>query len=149
MTHPTSRWSKKKILALAGVTLLVHAILLFFVFPALSARLSVSYNQDVFADGYDSLAANLAAGNGYRFYPDTAPTLMREPGYPLLLAGVRLVFGDSLTAVKIVNLLLALATALLVLKLAARFTSRQWAMMAAALLFLFHPAPSWPRAAAA
>ncbi len=139
MTHPTSRWSKKKILALAGVTLLVHAILLFFVFPALSARLSVSYNQDVFADGYDALAANLAAGNGYRFYPDTAPTLMREPGYPLLLAGVRLVFGDSLTAVKIVNLLLALATALLVLKLAARFTSRQWAMMAAALLFLFHP----------
>ncbi|MGB6193946.1 MAG: glycosyltransferase family 39 protein [Terracidiphilus sp.] len=135
----SSPWSRKKIVALAAGVVLLHAVLLFAVFPRLAAHLGTAYNQDRFTDGYDSIAANLAAGNGYRFYPDTAKTLMREPGYPVLLAGLRLAVGDSIFAVQILNMLFALGTAALIVLLARRFTRNPWVILAAALLFLFHP----------
>jgi 4-amino-4-deoxy-L-arabinose transferase-like glycosyltransferase len=135
----TTRWTRKTIVALAGTIMLVHAVLLFAVFPRLTGHLGTAYNQDLFTDGYDSIAANLASGNGYRFYSGTAKTLMREPGYPILLAGVRLAFGSSITAVKIVNMLLAFGTAVLLTLLVRKFTDNSWAVLAAPLLFLFHP----------
>lgn len=109
MTQESIRWSRQRIIALAAAMIVANAVLLFAVFPRLSEHLATSpYNQDRVTDGYDDLAENLAAGNGYRFYSDTARTLMREPGYPILLAGIRLLFGSSLTAVKLVNMFLAL-----------------------------------------
>jgi len=124
-------------LALAA---LLTAILLFVVIPIWSARLHGEYNQDVYADGYDQLADNLATGHGYRFYPDTAATLMREPGYPLVLAGIFLVFGKSFAAVKAVNLVLALGAAWLMMGLAKKFSIHPLLTIAPPLLFLFHPA---------
>jgi dolichyl-phosphate beta-glucosyltransferase len=139
MNQSTIQWNKK-IIALAVGAVIVHAVLLFAVFPRFSERSSSSaYNQDVFADGYDYLADNLVAGNGYRFYPDTAPTLMREPGYPILVAGLRLMFGPSLVAVKLVNMILAFAAAWLLLVIVSRLTSGSWARFVAPLMFLFHP----------
>ncbi len=135
----TARSSAKKIMALAGAVVLVQVVLLFAVFPRFGTHLGTDYNQDRFTDGYDSIAANLVAGNGYRFYSDTAKTMMREPGYPLLLAGVWLVFGSSFTVVKVLNLVLALGTAGLIVVLVRRFTRSTWAAFAAVLLFLFHP----------
>ncbi|MGA2831965.1 MAG: glycosyltransferase family 39 protein [Terracidiphilus sp.] len=122
----------------------IHAVVLFVALPALSHRLAPSYNQNRFADGYDLLAQNLAAGNGYRFYPDTAETLMREPGYPLILAGLMLAFGKSLAVVQITNMLLALVTAFLTILIGRELTpeacSRNSVLLfGPPMLFLFDP----------
>jgi hypothetical protein len=76
------------------VCMALNAVILLVLIPAVSARLKPFYSQDLYADGYNLLASNLVAGNGYRFYPDTADTLIREPGYPVLLAGIVKVFGE-------------------------------------------------------
>jgi hypothetical protein len=117
-----------------------HVLFLFVVIPRLGDPLTRFYNQNKSPDGYDILAKNLVEGNGYRFYPETASTLMREPGYPVLLAGVFYVFGDSFTAVKVTNLLLAFATAFLIGRLASRITQNAIVIVGAPLLFLLHPA---------
>lgn len=123
---------------------IIHAAVLFVALPVLGHRLAPSYNQDRFADGYDLLAENLVAGNGYRFYPDTARTLMREPGYPLMLAGLMMAFGKSLVAVKVTNMILALLTAWLTIRIARELTPEAWSRESAMLfgpplLFLFNP----------
>ena len=141
MNHVTIQWNKRSI-AWACAAVLVHALLLFAVFPMFpefNGRLGSSYHQELFPDGYDDLAANMVAGHGYRFYPETSPTLMREPGYPILLAGLRLLFGDSFIAVKLVNMMLALGTAWLLLMITSRLTDRIWIILTVPLLFLFHP----------
>lgn len=131
-------WSKNRI-RWAVVVVVVQIALLLLIIPAVSRRLGPSYNQNGFIDGYDQLAANLANGNGYRFYPDTARTMMREPGYPVLLAGLLLVFGGSFTAVKITNLIFALGAAFLIIRIAGRFSNNPALLVIAPLLFLFHP----------
>jgi 4-amino-4-deoxy-L-arabinose transferase-like glycosyltransferase len=142
LKHPRGRstyWVRSTILVWTVLIVALQAALLFAVMPRLSARLSPSYNQERAADGYDLLAANLAAGHGYRFYPDTAPTTMREPGYPLLLAGLLRLSGNRFYVVKLSNLLFALTTAWLLALLVWRMTDRRWPGFMAALLFLFHP----------
>jgi 4-amino-4-deoxy-L-arabinose transferase-like glycosyltransferase len=133
-----------RLLWLFVMAALIQAVILFVALPALSHRMAGSYNQERFADGYDLLAENLAAGNGYRFYPDTARTLMREPGYPLILAGLMLLFGESLTAVKVVNMILALLTAWLITLIARELAPKAWGhnsivLLVPPLLFLFNP----------
>ena len=132
-------WRNKKIATLTVSAVVVHILLLLVVTPKFTGHLNSSYNEDVFADGYDNLADNILAGNGYRFYAETSLTLMREPGYPILLAGVRLLFGTSFLVAKLVNLALALGTAWLLMIVVSRLTDRAWAILAAPLLFLFHP----------
>lgn len=136
--------SHVRLIGLGIVIVIVHTLLLFLVIPEVSGHLGPSYNQNRFTDGYDQLAANLVAGNGYRFYPDTARTLMREPGYPLLLSGL-LLAGGGFATVKFANMILALLTAWLTIVLARRLTldshaSRLFLLLAPPLLFLFHPA---------
>jgi len=120
------------IVALQSLTILV-------LIPAAGSLVGASYNLNRYADGYDTLAANLAEGNGYRFYPDTAKTLMREPGYPLLLAGIFIAFGKSLTAVKLINMTMTLAVAYLMTRIARKLSSSRLVILGSALLFLFHP----------
>ena len=84
---------KANVKVVAILILLLHVTILFFVIPRLSSHVAGSYIPKIFGDGYDQLAENLVNGNGYRFYPDTALTLMREPGYPILLAGLTMAFG--------------------------------------------------------
>ena len=125
-----------------GLLLLAIAanwFILFVLIPTESARLRPLYNGNVYADGYDQLAENLAEGNGYRFYPDTARTLLREPGYPILLAGIFLAFGKNFTAVKLTNMALALATAYLLSRIARKLSTSGLLILGAPLLFLFHP----------
>ena len=117
----------------------VHLFLLFVILPRVGKSLRPAYNQQLAADGYDYLASNLASGHGYRFYPDTAKTLMREPGYPFILAGLLTVFGDHFIAVEMLNVVLALGTAWLIIRVMRKISSRRWPGFVAALLFLFHP----------
>jgi 4-amino-4-deoxy-L-arabinose transferase-like glycosyltransferase len=128
------------LIGLGVLTVILHAALLFILIPQVSGRVTALYSQDRFADGYDQLATNLVQGNGYRFYPDTARTLLREPGYPIFLAGLLLLFGSSFAAVKVANMCLALATAWLMTRLAGRISNRRMLLIAPPLLFLFHPA---------
>lgn len=131
---PKTQW-----IALGLLTIVFNALIVLVVTPKVSSHIGGLYNANHFADGYDQLAENLAAGNGYRFFPDTARTLMREPGYPTLLAGVYLVFGNRFTAVELTNVLLALGTASLIICLARKLSSRPLVIFGAPLLFLFHP----------
>jgi hypothetical protein len=118
---------------------MLHSILLFIAIPKASARISQSYTLNQSPDGYDQLAANLAAGIGYRFYPDTALTLLREPGYPTLLAGIFIAVGKSFTVVKLTNMLLAFAVAYLMMRIARNLSNNRLLILGAPLLFLFHP----------
>jgi 4-amino-4-deoxy-L-arabinose transferase-like glycosyltransferase len=129
---------RRTVVALSGLMLL-HAAILFLVIPLASRSLTSFYNQNTYADGYDQLAGNLVDGHGYRFYPDTAATLMREPGFPIFLAGLFLVFGKGITAVKVANLCLAVAAAWVMARLTLRVSTNPVAVIAAPLLFLFHP----------
>ncbi|MBD3335290.1 MAG: hypothetical protein GF355_07210, partial [Candidatus Eisenbacteria bacterium] len=97
-------------------------------------------NVDTFPDHYEKLAWNLAEGNGYRFFPDTAPTMARTPGYPLLLAPLFAVFGQSLAAAKILNLLLSLLAAMLIADFGGRVLGSPAVSRLAPLIFLLHPA---------
>jgi 4-amino-4-deoxy-L-arabinose transferase-like glycosyltransferase len=132
--QPKTLW-----IALGLLTILVNALLLFVVIPEVSTRVRGLYNADRYADGYDQLAENLAAGNGYRFYPDTAQTLMREPGYPVLLAGIYKLFGRDFAVVKLLNMVLVFATAYLMTLIARRVSTNTLLIYGSPLLFLFHP----------
>ena len=124
---------------LAVLTLLLNALILFVLLPKANPQMRGLYSENQYADGYDQLAANLAAGKGYRFYPDTAETLMREPGYPLLLAGTYKLFGSDFRIVKLLNMALAFGTAYCMICIARRISANSFLIFGAPLLFLFHP----------
>lgn len=122
------------------LALLAHATLLFLVIPMISHHIHTHYNQEGYADGYDQIAANLAEGYGYRMYPDTAKTMMREPGYPILLAGIYSICGNDFAVVKLANMLMAFAVAWLMIWLSRELSQNQVMILGPPLLFLFHPA---------
>lgn len=132
--RPKSLWIGSGLLIVA-----VNAIILFLLIPEVSSSISRFYNGNHYADGYDQLAANLVEGNGYRFYPDTAKTLMREPGYPILLAGIFMVFGKNFAMVKLANMIMALAVAYLMTRIARKLSGSRLLILGSPLLFLFHP----------
>lgn len=68
-------------------------------------------------DNYQSIAKNIVSGAGYRFTPDTALTLMREPGYPYFLAGLIQVFDDYHRASMVANILMTALSAFLIFNL--------------------------------
>ncbi len=137
-------WLRNRWIWWGLLIVIVHVGVLLVAIPELSSRLAPSYNQNLFADGYDQLAANLVAGNGYRFYPETARTLMREPGFPVLLAGLFLVFGKNIVVVKVANIVLALITAWLTVQITKRLLPEAqpgstFLLLVPPLLFLFDP----------
>jgi hypothetical protein len=139
-----SRWLRNPWIWFGLLIVVLHCGIVFIAIPAVSSRLLPGYNKYIFADGYDQLAANLIAGKGYRFYPDTALTLMREPGFPVLLAGLFLVFGQNILAIKIVNVILAFITAWLTVRITKRLLSQtilrdSFLLFVPPLLFLFNP----------
>jgi 4-amino-4-deoxy-L-arabinose transferase-like glycosyltransferase len=101
---------------------------------------------------YDTTAQHLAAGDGYvfdpavwkapdgsRIYPDEnalSPTALWPPGYPLTLAVVYKLTGDSLNAARLLNVLLGAATAALVYLIARRLFDRTAAVIAGATVAL-------------
>lgn len=137
-------WSNRRLFWTGVLVVIIHAGILLAIIPLLSSRLSTSYNREIFADGYDYLAGNLASGHGYRFYPDTAPTMMREPGFPVFLAALFFCFGRNMAVITVTNMLLAFATAWMITVIATRASielyhqNRQLAFIPA-LLFLFYP----------
>lgn len=122
-----------------AVLIMLKLIVILLILPQLSGRFVGHYGQSVYADGYDRLAMNLVTGHGYRFFPDTALTLMREPGYPIFLAGIFVLFGKSMAATQVANLILSIAVVFLIRKILDEFWPQGQVPLLASLLFLIHP----------
>jgi 4-amino-4-deoxy-L-arabinose transferase-like glycosyltransferase len=135
MPQPPAR---RQLALLFGAVFLAKILILFILIPAFKGTYPYM-NVDVFPDHYDKLAVNLAAGEGYRFAAETAPTMARTPGYPLLLALVFVVFGHSLLAAKALNMLLVFAGGWLLAGLTRKLARPPWPAVAA-LIFILHPA---------
>lgn len=137
----------KWLLAVAALALVVRLAALAYVHP--DPR-DGRYDDSVW---YDTTARHLAAGDGYvfdptvwvasdgsRIYPDEnqlSPTALWPPGYPLTLAGVYAVTGDSVTAGQLLNVLFGAATVGLVFLIARRLfdlTAAAFAGLSLALL---------------
>ncbi len=85
---------------------------------------------------YINLADNLIK-IGMFSYEGRVPTANDTPGFPLFLAGLRLVFGPSLMAIYIAQILLSVATVLMVFLIARAYFSDQAGLWAAGLAAIY------------
>jgi 4-amino-4-deoxy-L-arabinose transferase-like glycosyltransferase len=92
-----------------------------------------------FGDLYDFIAKNLAQGYGYRIEPYMGDTILREPGYPLLIAAMYKIGGYSDQVPRLACILLAFGAALILLRLTRKITADRTIALIAALLFLLYP----------
>lgn len=138
-TRPAATTSLRAAMLVILTISVLKSLLFFVVLPTYESALGRSYGLG-FSDQYDMLALSIVEGDGYRFTPDTAPTLTREPGYPLLLAALFALFGYGLVAVKAANLLLSTLAAGLIARLARDlWPAARWPALIAPVLFLLHP----------
>jgi hypothetical protein len=129
-------------LALIGVLALRLVYVLYFVPNTLP------YWRDGFS--YDNIARNVIAGNGYwdktgewpnepPYANPFAPTARWLPGYPLFIAGVYLLFGDSYRAVYVTQAFLGVLIAGLTYLSAKHVLEDKAAALVALLLYAFDP----------
>lgn len=141
--------TQRALLLILGVTLSLKLVVFLLVMPKVAEYLPYS-SIGAFSDRYDLIAENLLAGNGYRIHPDTSETLLRSPGYVFLLAGLFYLFGKSIAAAQVVNVLCGVATAYLIVLITKRWVmpslrgpgggnTIEWVPLVPAVLFLFHP----------
>jgi 4-amino-4-deoxy-L-arabinose transferase-like glycosyltransferase len=136
---PDSRQRELRWLWIAvSAAVLVKLLLLLFALSYFKDQISALYGIG-HADNYQTLAKSISHGRGYRFFPDTALTLMREPGYPYFLAVFVHEFEDYKQAALVANMLIGGLAAILVFALARRLTALPWVPLTAALLFMAHP----------
>lgn len=121
-----------------GRTLLRYAVIV-----GLAVRLVILWHTSalgpkIIDEGqYTRLAKNMLAGNGFAWSAG-APTSVRPPLYPALLAALWTVTGaPSFQAVRVVQIALALLTTVLVYQLGARAFSPRVGRYAAAAVWLY------------
>jgi len=117
-------------LAVFAFALLVRSLYLFELRD--SVLLSVLM---VDALGYDEWARQIAGGNWFG-----SEVFYQAPFYPYFLASIYYLFGHSLWAVRIVQILLGSASCLLVTVAGRRFFSLEAGVVAGAILALYAPA---------
>ena len=117
-----------------ALVIVLQSCITFLVVPFL-LRYYPMYN-----DRYDVIAMNLVQGHGYRTHEDTAPTMVREPGYILVLAALFSFYPNDPKAVELVNVVLALLTAVCTALVARRMGLSDGAAVLAAIMFLLDPA---------
>jgi 4-amino-4-deoxy-L-arabinose transferase-like glycosyltransferase len=140
MPERPSSWKSKFVVLFAA--LLANAAIVLVGLPNLSSLMGPSYNLHYnleLGDLYDVIAKNLDQGNGYRADARMSETMLREPGYPLFLAGIFKLGGYSMRTARIGCVLLAFGAALLLLRLTRKITGDSRIALLAALLFLFYP----------
>jgi 4-amino-4-deoxy-L-arabinose transferase-like glycosyltransferase len=136
--------SRKSIFLILFAALLVNAAVVLVGLPTVSRPLALTSGMTAwysmnFGDLYDAIAKNLDEGNGYRVDASTGLTMLREPGYPLMLAAAFKLGGYGIEPARVVCVLLAFGTALLLVPLARKITGDAMVATAAALLFLLYP----------
>jgi hypothetical protein len=90
------RFNRKFIFLIVFAALLMNATMVLGVLPDVASPLKPSYNMGL-GDLYDLIAKNLDEGNGYRVDPAMGKTMLREPGYPFLLAAAFKLGGYGVT----------------------------------------------------
>jgi transposase InsO family protein len=110
--------------------MLVRVLFCFVAYPGLAAQFGPG-------DGYDVIARNLVAGNGY-VMDGVSAAAERLPLYPLLLALSVMLFGDAAWPWQLAQCLCGAVTCGLVLVTARRYARRGDALAAAALCAV-HP----------
>jgi competence protein ComGC len=124
-------------IAAAGILCLKLAFMLLAI-PHLKDQIDPLYGIG-HADNYYALAKNVSHGLGLRFQPDTALTLMREPGYPYFLAVFVHEFEDYNRAAIIANMVLTALTAFVIFQLTRMLTPVPWVAVIAPILYMAHP----------
>lgn len=119
--------------ALAAVLLL--ALLSRVLYITMAVRWAAPPEYD--GVGYDQIARNLLAGQGFAL---EQPTAFRPPGYPLFLAGVYALSGGSVVMLRVIQALLGAITVWVVYKVTLLAFSRSLPALLAALLAALHPA---------
>jgi 4-amino-4-deoxy-L-arabinose transferase-like glycosyltransferase len=128
--------SRRALLGVALAAFVVKAVALFAILPMLT---KFPMNATMFPDGYDLLAWNMVNGNGYRMFEDTSPTMIRTPGYVLVLAAIFAVFGKSLLPVQLANVLFSALAAVLVYDVSRRMLRSELVGVIAGVLVFLHP----------
>jgi 4-amino-4-deoxy-L-arabinose transferase-like glycosyltransferase len=121
--------------AILAAALLFNAAMVLAVLPHSA---SADYNLSS-GDLYDLIANNVAQGHGYRLDPSMGPTMLREPGYPLLLAGMFKIVGQGEQGPRVLCIILAFAASLILLRLVREVTGDRLTALVTALLFLVYP----------
>lgn len=93
------------------------------------------------AGEYETLAKNLLAGHGFSEapVPPFTPTVIREVFYPVLIAGVYALTGESRLAIYFVQALISTATIYLMYRIAVWFFDERIGLLAALLAALYLP----------
>jgi 4-amino-4-deoxy-L-arabinose transferase-like glycosyltransferase len=121
----------------SGVLAATEARSLFYIFLiALGVRLIFAALYSWVPDdalGYDTLARNILAGNGFSFQlsPPFEPTLYRTPVYPAFLAALYGVFGFHETVVYVAQAILGALTSCLIFFVARRYLTQGPALLVA------------------
>lgn len=132
--HPQS---KRSLLIIAAIAC-VHA--LFFIYYQ-RPEWTTSWEDQV---GYERLGHVLATTGKFTRYPEAQPFVpetIRTPGYPLFVAAIYRVFGESHLAVALVQALLFAGLTVVVFALTSRLSSERVGLAAAAFTALFPPLP--------
>jgi 4-amino-4-deoxy-L-arabinose transferase-like glycosyltransferase len=116
----------------------VQIVFAYVLFPALSSPLELSRDPE----GLGRLARNWADGKGFTFHEGNPPTTGRGPGYPLLLAGLSLVFGDLFSAAVLVQCLIGSLVCVTIYAIAKRLFGARVATVSA-LAGAVHPLLFW------
>jgi len=127
------------LLALAVAAVVVHGAAIAFVY-ARQGRIDAYAFNSLDCGEYYTIASNLVEHGTFSQSesPPLLPDTWRTPGYPLLLAGVMLVPGNSPAALILVQHLLAILSVLLVFQIASR-RLRPPAAFAVGLICLLEP----------
>lgn len=125
------------LVAVAAVALMLKAALLWLAFPLLLGESTLNFGM--FPDEYDQIALSLSQGHGYRMSADMAPTMMRTPGYVLVLATLFYLFGKSLFAVQLANVVFSTLAAGIVYATGRRLLRTNRLALAAAIAVALHP----------
>lgn len=138
-THTDENIFIKNTCIALGTFILYKLALLFFFLPLVDVVLPGAYHIQSEPDLYADIAWNVARGLGFRVYEDTSLTMLREPGYVYILAGIYTLFGKSIYAAQGLNIIFSLFSAVLLFKIACNARLSKTIALAAACIFLAHP----------
>ncbi|PKM92589.1 MAG: hypothetical protein CVU80_02570 [Elusimicrobia bacterium HGW-Elusimicrobia-4] len=125
----------KKILLL----IFILAILVRFFYLLVFAGLQNTYYADTYE--YNAYAVNLLDGLGYR---NGEIRSFRVPGYPIFLASVYSVFGQSHSAVKIIQVIISGLTCILIYFIALKIGDSKIALLSALISCFYFDLFIWP-----
>ncbi len=121
----SGRWTVIILVALCGVSVLVAGL----AFDSLPS--TIGDNAE-----FVILARSMAAGNGFRYmnHPDNRPATKYPLGFPALLAGWALIFGDSVVSMKVCVLVCYVAAVGLTFGVGKKLIGWSYALAASALV---------------